>query len=134
IVGAADVLVSERERKLYSTDFSEIELHVASAIVRPRSSEHVAALVAAANQHGVPLIPRGGGMSYTLTYVPARPGTVILDMSAMNRILEISVENLRVTVEPGVTWKQLYEALRPTGYYIPFVGTFSGEKATVGGG
>jgi D-lactate dehydrogenase (cytochrome) len=73
-------------------------------------------------------------MSYTLTYVPSRPGTVVLDMTAMNRILEIDTADLRVTVEPGVTWKQLHAALLPTGFRVPFLGTYSGEKATIGGG
>jgi D-lactate dehydrogenase (cytochrome) len=134
IVGAPHVLISESERRLYSTDFSEIEVAVAAAVVRPHSTAEVVELVGAANRHRVRLAPRGGGMSYTLTYVPSQPDTVILDMGAMNRILEIDLEDLRATVEPGVTWKQLHEALRPTGYYIPFIGTFSGEKATVGGG
>jgi D-lactate dehydrogenase (cytochrome) len=134
IVGDADVLLGPAERRYYSTDFSEIELEIAAAVVRPRSREHVIELVRAAHRHRVPLIARGGGMSYTLTYVPSRPGSVVLDMSAMNRILEIDIDDLRVTVEPGVTWKQLHAALLPTGYRMPFLGTYSGEKATVGGG
>lgn len=73
-------------------------------------------------------------MSYSLTYVPLRPDVVMLDMGAMNRILDINVTDLRITVETGVTWKQIHEALWPTGYRIPFLGTFSGERATVGGG
>lgn len=134
IVGPANVLTSERERRLYSTDFSEIELAIAAAVVRPRSAEDVVAIVKAAHQFRVALSPRGGGMSYTLTYVPTRPDVVMLDMAALNRILEINVDDLRITVETGVTWKQINEALRPTGYRIPFLGTFSGERATVGGG
>ena len=134
IIGTANVLTDDAQRRLYSTDFSEIELAVAAAIVRPRSTEDVIALLEAAHRHGIAVAARGGGMSYTLTYVPARPDVVLLDMTAMNRIIEINVDDLRVTVEPGVTWKQLHEALRPTGYRVPFLGTFSGERATVGGG
>jgi FAD/FMN-containing dehydrogenase len=134
IVGPANVLTSEQDRRLYSTDFSEIELAIAAAVVRPRNSEEVVALVQLANAHQVSLTPRGGGMSYTLTYVPSRDGVVMLDMAAMNRILEIDTADLRITVEAGVTWQQIHEALRPTGFRIPFLGTFSGERATVGGG
>jgi D-lactate dehydrogenase (cytochrome) len=134
IVGDDGVLLGERERRFYSTDFSEIELEVAAAVVRPRSREHVLELARAAHRQRIPLVARGGGMSYTLTYVPSRPGTVLLDMSTMNRILEIDLDDLRVTVEPGVTWKQLHAALLPTGYRVPFLGTYSGQKATVGGG
>jgi FAD/FMN-containing dehydrogenase len=39
-----------------------------------------------------------------------------------------------VTVEAGVTWKQLHEALAPRGLRLPFFGTFSGATATVGSG
>lgn len=134
IVGDAAVLLGEAERRHHSTDFSEIELEIAVAVVIPRNRDHIVALARAARLHRVPLVARGGGMSYTLTYVPSRSGTVILDMTAMNRILEIDLKDLRVTVEPGVTWKQLDAALRPTGYRVPFLGTYSGEKATVGGG
>jgi FAD/FMN-containing dehydrogenase len=134
IAGADAVLLGEPERRYYSTDFSEIELEIAAAVVRPATREHVMELARAAHRHDIPVVARGGGMSYTLTYVPSRPGTVILDMTAMNRILEIDLDDLRVTVEPGVTWKQLHAALAPTGYRVPFLGTYSGEKATVGGG
>jgi D-lactate dehydrogenase (cytochrome) len=134
IVGDERVLRGEHERRFYSTDFSEIELEIAAAVVRPQARDHVVGLARAAARHRVPLVARGGGMSYTLTYVPSRPGTVVLDMTGMNRILEIDTDDLRVTVEPGVTWKQLHAALLSTGYRIPFIGTYSGEKATVGGG
>jgi FAD/FMN-containing dehydrogenase len=134
IVGTGNVLLEEHDRRYYSTDFSEIELEVAAAVVRPESRDDVVELARSAQRHRVPLIARGGGMSYTLTYVPSRPGTVVLDMSVMNRIVEINTDDLRVTVEPGVTWKQLHAALLPTGYRMPFLGTFSGERATVGGG
>ncbi len=134
IVGSQNVLLSQQDRKLFSTDFSEIELAVAAAVVRPGSIDQVVAIAQAAKEFGVVLCPRGGGMSYSLTYVPSRPDAVIIDMTAMNRILDIDIQDLRITVEAGVTWKQIHEALRPTGYRIPFLGTFSGERATVGGG
>jgi FAD/FMN-containing dehydrogenase len=134
IAGADNVLTAAADRRFYSTDFSEIELATAAAVVSPRSLEQVVAIAQAARRHGVALAPRGGGMSYSLTYVPARPDVVMIDMSAMNRILEINIEDLRVTVEPGVTWKQLHAALATSGYRIPFLGTFSGERATIGGG
>lgn len=134
ICGIGDVLLDESLRRLYSTDFSEVELAIAAAVVRPQGRDEVVELVQAARRHRVPLVARGGGMSYTLGYVPSRPGVVLLDMTGMNRILELDIEDLRVTVEPGVTWKQLHGALLPTGFRIPFLGTYSGEKATVGGG
>ena len=59
---------------------------------------------------------------------------VAIDTSGLDRIIKISPEDLYITVEAGVTWKQIYEALTPLGLRLPFFGTFSGARATVGGG
>jgi FAD/FMN-containing dehydrogenase len=134
IVGSEAVAVDEATCALFSVDFSEIALERAAAVVRPSSTQEVSQLAEAAQQYGVPLIPRGGGMSYTLCYAPTRPGSVILDMQGMNRILSVDLDNLTITVEPGVTWAQIHERLLPTGYRIGFMGTMSGIQATVGGG
>jgi FAD/FMN-containing dehydrogenase len=134
IVGAENVSVDEHHRRLMSTDFSEVALSVAEAVVRPASTAEISALMQAASARGVKLAPRGGGMSYTLGYVPRDRGTVLIDMRGMNRILAIDLDDMLVTVEPGVTWAQLHAALQPTGCRIGFMGTMSGIAATVGGG
>lgn len=134
IVGAEHVATDEATCRLMSVDFSEIALERAAAVVRPASTAEVSALAQAACRHQVPLIPRGGGMSYTLGYAPARPGSVMLDMRGMNKILSIDLDNLTLTVEPGVTWAEIHAALLPTGYRVGFMGTMSGIQATVGGG
>lgn len=134
VLGPEGVSTEPGLLELMSVDFSEIAGERAAAAVRPRSTADVVAIVTAARRHGLPVIPRGGGMSYTLGYVPARQESVILDMRGMNRILAVDTENLVITVEPGVTWAEIHETLRPTGYRIAFEGTMSGIQATVGGG
>src|SRR5690606_37273379 len=94
IVGPEAVMTDEATCALFSVDFSEIALERAGAVVRPQSTEEVSKLVEVAQKHGVPLIPRGGGMSYTLCYAPTQPDSVILDMQGMNRILNTDLENL----------------------------------------
>lgn len=119
--------------RLYSSDvYSAGE--TALAVVSPRSVERLAAAVRALTRAGVAIAPRGGGMSYTGGYVPARPGMVVIDLARLDRIIDIAAEDMYVTVEAGVTWKQLYRALQPLGLRTPFFGTFSGARATVGGG
>lgn len=122
IVGDVHLLTDLSDRTLYSTDFSERMLAVAEAVVRPGSTQEVAALARAATEAGVALVARGGGMSYTLGYAPARAGTVTLDMRRMNRIVHLDTQDMTVTVETGVTWAQLHEALLPTGYRVGFMG------------
>lgn len=132
IVGKDHVITDAEERAFYSTDvFYKPE--PAELVVQPGTPEEVAAVVRTATQAGMYVVPRGGGMSYTKGYAPERTDSVIIDTRRLNRIIEINAEDMYVTVECGVTWKQLYEALKEKGLRTPYFGPFSGMYATVGG-
>ncbi|MDX2144874.1 MAG: FAD-binding oxidoreductase [Rhodospirillaceae bacterium] len=133
ILGKDSVITDAAERRYYSADvYSEGE-HCAAAI-KPKDVASLAKAVAATTSAGYAVIGRGGGMSYTNGYTPIRSDTVTVDVGSMNRILEINEPDMYITVEAGVTWKQIYDALKPKGLRLPFFGTFSGMVATVGGG
>jgi len=83
---------------------------------------------------GYAIVPRGGGLTYTGGYTPPHERSVVLDTSRLDRIVEVAAEDMFITVEAGVTWKQVHETLAPLGLRLPFFGTFSGARATVGGG
>jgi FAD/FMN-containing dehydrogenase len=104
-----------------------------AGLLRVRDVERLARTVAALTRAGVPVVPRGGGMSYTGGYLGGA-GSVVVDASVLDRIVELAPEDHYVVVEAGVTWKQLNAALAPHGLRTPFFGTFSGARATVGGG
>ena len=104
------------------------------AVVRPADSRGVAAAIEAATRRGCAVLPRGGGLSYTAGYTPPTHEAITLDLGGLNRILAIEPDDLYVTTQAGVTWRQLHEALRPLDLRLPFFGTFSGAGATVGGG
>ncbi len=104
------------------------------AVLKPRDVERCARAVGTAVKAGYTVIARGGGLSYTGGYLAEGAKTVVLDTSRLNRILEINPEDMYIRVEVGVTWKQIYDALAPLGLRLPFFGTFSGARATVGGG
>ncbi|MFK7956510.1 MAG: FAD-binding oxidoreductase [Lysobacterales bacterium] len=105
-----------------------------SVVVSPSSTQQLSQLVAMCAAAGQAVVARGGGMSYTAGYLATQPGTVLVDMSAMNQIVEINAEDMYVTVQSGCTWQDLHEALKDTGLRTPFWGTLSGITATVGGG
>ncbi len=107
---------------------------VCSAVVRPRTKTDVSRAAQIAYRADYALIPRGGGMSYTGGYVPTNSRSIVIDLANLNEIVAISTEDMTVTVQSGVTWKQLNEALAPLGVRTPFIGTFSGARATIGGG
>lgn len=134
IVGAAGVSDDLARRELYSEDIWSRGAHTAALVVTPRSVDEIAAIARAASAAQVPLSLRGAGMSYTGSYLPASDSGIALDMSAMNRVLRISPEDMTVTVEAGCSWATLNDALKPLGLRTPFWGPMSGIYSTIGGG
>ncbi|WP_448581480.1 FAD-binding oxidoreductase [Thermaurantiacus sp.] len=131
IVGQANVLTREEDRRFYATDVLRAA-EVPVAVVRPGSVEELAAIVAAAHAAQAPVVVRGGGASYTDGYTHARPGGITIDPSRLKAIA-VDATNAVVTVEAGVTWAELRDALLPHGLRTPFFGPFSGLAATVAG-
>jgi FAD/FMN-containing dehydrogenase len=131
-IGREHVLTDPVEREFHAMDvynFRELPI----AVVRPGSVAELQAVVRIAAAAGVALVARGGGASYTDGYLPATPNSLLVDTARMNRIVEINAEDMYVTVEPGVTWHDMWQALKAKGLRTSFWGPFSGLKATVGG-
>ena len=134
ILGPGAVITDETERAFYSTDVYSAPPAPCAAVIQPDDVATLAKAIGAATQAGYAVVGRGGGMSYTNGYAPKRADTITVDVASLNKIIEISAEGMYITVQAGVTWKQIYDALNPLGLRLPFFGTFSGIKATVGGG
>lgn len=118
--------------ELYATDIFYESEFLPVAVALPTSAGDVQAIVRAARQQGLSLAVRGAGLSYSGGYLPANDHTLVVDTTRMTRIVEINARDRYVTVEAGVTWAALHEALRDTGLTSPFWGTLSGRHATVG--
>ncbi len=133
VVGNEHVLTDAEELLFYSTDVFRQADELAAVVVRPGTVDelHAAAKLCIAN--GAPMVVRGGGASYTDGYLPTRPGTVLFDMVRLKGI-DVNEQDMYVTVEPGVTWSELYEDLSARGLRTPMWGPFSGLAATVAGG
>lgn len=134
IVGAGNIRSDEASRRLHSEDIWNPVGPVVALIVAPGSVEELAATVATVRAAGFAIAPRGAGMSYTGGYVPAGDRTVSLDLSRLNRIVRVSRDDMTVTVQAGVTWKDMNEALAAQGLRTPFWGPMSGLSSTIGGG
>ena len=92
--------------------------HKPDAVALPRSTASVAALLAFAHQHRIPVTPRGAGHGYVGGCVPVRGG-IALSMARMNRILEINAADFVAVVQPGVLTAQLQAAVEKKGLYYP---------------
>ncbi|HSN72717.1 MAG TPA: FAD-binding oxidoreductase [Steroidobacteraceae bacterium] len=131
IVGREHVLQEPADLEFYSTDaYSRGEMPL--AVVRPADPTELARVIPAVTRRGLSVVPRGGGASYTDGYLPREPGAVLVDTLRLDRIVEVNAEDMYVTVQCGVTWAALHEALAPRGLRTPFFGPFSGIGATVG--
>ena len=117
---------------LYQSDIYYTSPHPPLAKARPRNIREVQDLVTAARGMGLSLATRGAGLSYSAGYIPFDARTIVVDMTGMDRIVEINAQDMYVRLDPGVTWAVLREALRPLGLTTPFWGTFSGLYATIG--
>jgi D-lactate dehydrogenase (cytochrome) len=99
------------------------------AVVFPTSTEEVQAIVAVCSELRCPMTAFGAGSSLEGHVVPLERG-ITIDLTRMNRVLRLSTEDLDVTVEAGITRKQLDKALQSSGLFFPLD---PGADATIGG-
>ncbi len=116
-------------REQHGRDESTFTAPPPSAVVFAESTQDVADAVALAAQHAVPVIPFGAGSSLE-GHLLAVQGGISIDVSRMNRVLSINAEDLTVTVQPGVSRKQLNEEIKSTGLFFPID---PGADASIGG-
>jgi D-lactate dehydrogenase (cytochrome) len=129
IVGGDAVTTSPSELLRHGSDESYHEPAAPELVVYPGSTHDVVEVVRECTRRSLPLIPFGAGTSIE-GGVTAPEGGVCLDMSRMNRVLELRVTDLDVSVQAGVTRLQLERALGPEGLFFP---VDPGADATLGG-
>jgi D-lactate dehydrogenase (cytochrome) len=123
------LVTSESGLRQYGASEGHHKEHLPDLVVRPADVEEVQALVRAAGACGVPVVPYGAGTSLEGN-AAAVAGGLCIDLSEMNRIVEIDSDDMLCVVEPGVTREQLNAELRGTGLFFP---VDPGADATLGG-
>ncbi|QUH02385.1 FAD-binding protein [Saccharopolyspora erythraea] len=139
IVGAEHVRVEPGELAPYARDATPLFHAEPDAVVFPATTGEVAEVLKLATERGIPVTPRGAGTNLCAATVAERGG-IVLVLTRLNRILEISREELLARVEPGVTTARLADAAGAEGLlYAPDPGsrtasTVGGNVATCAGG
>ncbi len=116
-------------REQHGRDESSFQAPPPAAVVFAESTADVAEAVKLASQYEVPVIPFGAGSSLE-GHLLAVQGGISIDVNRMNRVLSVDADDLTVTVQPGITRKQLNDAVKSTGLFFPID---PGADASIGG-
>jgi len=120
---------SESERDLHSQDISFHRPRRPDLVVYPSSTDDVSLVLALANERHIPVTPFGAGSSLEGHVIPTSGG-ISLDLTRLNRIVEVAPGDLAATVQAGVTLSALARAAGEHGLFFP---VDPGADATLGG-
>lgn len=127
--GQDSVITSMAVREHHSRGEGIPDSAFPDAVLFPEHEDEIGAVLRLCNEHRIPVIAFGAGTSLE-GHIAAIHGGVTLDLSRMNRVLEVSETGLDCRVQAGVTREQLNAELRNTGLYFP---VDPGANATIGG-
>ncbi len=118
VVGHTHVLTTEEEITPYVQDWRGRFRGKALAVVQPATVEQVAQIVLLCAEQRVAIVPQGGNTGLVGGATP-RGDEVVVNLSRLNRILEIDVDNASLTAQAGVTLKTVQDAAQQVGFLFP---------------
>jgi len=114
IAGSGAVFDDPDLRKQYAADQSFVSGSTPDIVVKPCRVEEIQAVVRLANRDKIPLTPYSSGLNLHGAALPSRGG-ILLDLTGMDRIIEINEKDWCAVVEPGVTYEALQNAAADKG-------------------
>ena len=131
-------IVTDKNRLIFGADIPKEYLSdalgrregTADALVFPLSTQEVSGVLRYAHENHIPVTPRGAGTNLVGSTVPVKGG-IILDLSRMNRVLELDEDTMTLTVEPGILLQDVQAYVEQRGFFYP---PDPGEKASSIGG
>lgn len=133
IVGEKNVISDPEKLETYSHDETPREKYgrMPEVVVTPKTAEEIAKIMKLANDHLIPVTPRGAGSGLSGGAIP-QYGGILLSVEKMNRILEIDYKNMMMVLEPGVVTNEVNELIAGKGLF--FAGyPMSVETCYIGG-
>jgi FAD/FMN-containing dehydrogenase len=117
----------------YTTDFRRQYTGVARALLRPRTVEEVQEVVSACSAYHVGLVPQGGNTSYCTAATPSDRGDeLVISLERMNRLRDLDVGNLSITVDAGMILSELQQIAADTDLLLP-LSLGSQQSCRIGG-
>ena len=131
--------IADKERLIFDADIPEKYLSdalgrrkgTADALVVPLTTQEVSSVLRYAHENRIPVTPRGAGTNLVGSTVPLKGGGILLDLSRMNRVLELDEDTMTMTVEPGILLQDVQAYVEARGFFYP---PDPGEKASSIGG
>ncbi|WP_270169437.1 FAD-linked oxidase C-terminal domain-containing protein [Paenibacillus sp. SYP-B4298] len=123
----------------HSYDGTPMLQSLPDGVIYPESTAQVSAIMKVLHEHRIPLVSRGSGTNLCGGTVPVQGGVVMV-MHRMNRIVEVDLENLTATVQPGLNTKQFITHVEQLGLFYPpdpssmAISTIGGNIAECSGG
>ncbi len=133
IVGDRGILTDTSDTAPYAEDWRRLYQGRTNAVIRPGTTEEVAAVVRLCAQAGTPVVPQGGNTSMVGGAVPNADGSeLILSTVRLNRIRDLDPADMTLTIEAGVTLKAAQLAAAEHGCLLPLSISSEGT-AQIGG-
>ncbi len=131
LLGPDNVLIEREDLIPYAFDATAALRQVPGVVVFPRTAAEVAAVLKLAQRHAVPVVARGSGTGLSGGSVPL-PGSVVLCLVKMDRIIELDARNFTLRAQAGVLTQAIYDAAEAAGlFYPPDPGSM--KISTIGG-
>ncbi|WP_043933537.1 glycolate oxidase subunit GlcD [Bacillus sp. EB01] len=118
VVTEANYDDSQTGRLVYSFDAMPNLQSMPDAVISPRNTQEVSAIVKICNENKIPVVPRGSGTNLCGGTCPVEGGVVLL-FKHLNKVLEFDEQNLTITVQPGVITSQINSLVEANGLFFP---------------
>src|SRR4051794_34877710 len=120
IVGEGNVLVAAGDVAPYLVEWRGLFTGRTRAVVRPKDTAEVSAIMRLCHEHGIPVVPQGGNTGLVGGQTPDGSGTaIVLSLTRMNRVRELDLASDAMTVDAGLTLLAAQEAADAAGRLFP---------------
>jgi glycolate oxidase len=124
------IIVSPDALAAHAEDWTEIPGHAPDLLIKARSTNEIQAVLRAAHKYHIPIVPRVANTNIGGLAI-AEKGGAMLDLTGMNRILEVNEPDMYAVIEPGVTWADMKSHLAARHPRLRFAYSLSPPKSSV---